>query len=164
MNNIFLKKKHVTKYIIMNWCLLCVFSPNPVTLTLLCTVTGQYVGFSSQELLKILGTRTGIFWLITHLLAVTSLFFLNFEYIKRLNLTYLLRISWQRARATNGKYGPVDLSKNENDWEGLKDWLFNKWILANFMSVVMTSFSNRFLHYDAINSVIITEIRLLCWN
>ena len=30
------------------------------------------------------------------------------------------------------------------------------------MSVVMTSFSNRFLHYDAINSVIITEIGLLC--
>ena len=26
----------------------------------------------------------------------------------------------ERARARNGKYGPVDLSKNENDW-GLKD-------------------------------------------
>ena len=29
------------------------------------------------------------------------------------------------------------------------------------MSVVMTSFSNRFFHYDVINSVIIKEIRLL---
>ena len=70
----------------------------------------------------------------------------------------------QRARATNGKYGPVNLSKNENDWEDLKEWLFSKLILADFMSVVMTSFSNQFLHYDVINSVIITEIRLLRWN
>ena len=34
-----------------------------------------------------------------------------------------MKMHWQileRARATNGKYGPVDLSKNENDWEGLK--------------------------------------------
>ena len=70
----------------------------------------------------------------------------------------------QKARATNGKYGPVDLSKNENDWEGLKVWLFSKWIPADFMSVIMTSFSNRFLYYDVINSVFITEIRFLCWN
>ena len=32
----------------------------------------------------------------------------------------------QRARATNGKYGLVDLSKNENHWEGRKEWLFSK--------------------------------------
>ena len=43
-------------------------------------------------------------------------------------------------------------------------WLFSKWTPADFMSVVLTSFSNRFLHYDVMNSVIITEIRLLCWN
>ena len=66
----------------------------------------------------------------------------------------------QRARATNGKYGPVDWFENENDWEGLKEWLFSKWIPADFIPVVMTSFSNPFLHYD----VIITEIRLFCWN
>ena len=72
--------------------------------------------------------------------------------------------SMQRARATNSKYGPVDLLKNENDWEGLQEWLFSEWILADFISVVITSFSNRLLHYDVINSVLITEIRLLCWN
>ena len=71
---------------------------------------------------------------------------------------------FERARTTNGKYGPVSLSKNEHDWEGHKEWLFSKWIPANFMSVVMTSISNRFLHYDVINSVIITEIWPLCWN
>ena len=27
---------------------------------------------------------------------------------------------FQRAKTTDGKYGPVDMSKNENDWEGLK--------------------------------------------
>ena len=31
-----------------------------------------------------------------------------------------------RARAANCKYGPVDLSKNENDWEGLEEWLISK--------------------------------------
>ena len=35
---------------------------------------------------------------------------------------------------------------------------------TDFMSVIMTSSSNRFLHYDVIKSVIITEIRLLCCN
>ena len=73
-------------------------------------------------------------------------------------------VTIKRARATNSKYGPVDLLKNENDWEGLKEWIFSKWIPADLMSVVMTSFSNWFLHYDVIKSVIITEIRLLCWN
>ena len=34
-------------------------------------------------------------------------------------------------------------------------------IPADFMSVVMTSFSKRFLNYDVIDSVIITEIQLL---
>ena len=33
---------------------------------------------------------------------------------------------WERARATNSKYGPVDLLKNENGWEVLKEWLFSK--------------------------------------
>ena len=70
--------------------------------------------------------------------------------------------SMQRARDTNSKYGPVDLLKNENDWECLKEWLFSKWIPAEFY--IVTSFSNRFLHYNVINSVIISEIRLLCWN
>ena len=28
----------------------------------------------------------------------------------------------QRASATNSKIGPVDLSKNENDCVGLKEW------------------------------------------
>ena len=32
------------------------------------------------------------------------------------------------------------------------------------MYVIMTSFSNLFLHYDAINIGIITEIRHLCLN
>ena len=70
-------------------------------------------------------------------------------------------VTWMHvARATNDKYDPVDKSRNENDWEVLKEWLFNKRIPADFMSVVMTSFSYPFLHYDVINCVIITEIRL----
>ena len=28
----------------------------------------------------------------------------------------------KRARATNDQFGPVDLSKNENDWVCLKNW------------------------------------------
>ena len=94
--------------------------------------------------------------------------FKNCMYLSSNSLSCDSQIFWlkykQRARATNSKYGPVDLLKNENDREGLKEWLFNKWIPADFMSVVMTSFSNRFLHYDVINSVIITEIQFLCWN
>ena len=58
-----------------------------------------------------------------------------------------------------GKFGPVNLSKNENEWVCLKEKLFSKWIHADIMSVVMTSFSNWFLNYDVIKSVIITEIQ-----
>ena len=38
--------------------------------------------------------------------------------------------------------GPEDLSKNENenDWAGLKEWLFSKWIPADSMFMVVTSF------------------------
>lgn len=32
----------------------------------------------------------------------------------------------ERDKATKGKNGPVDLSKNQNDSLGLKDWLFSK--------------------------------------
>ena len=74
-----------------------------------------------------------------------------------LNSVKVLLRHIERARAMNSKIGPVDLSKNENDWEGLKEWQFSKWIPADFMSVVMTSFSNRLLHYH----VIITLIWLL---
>ena len=56
----------------------------------------------------------------------------------------------------NGKIGPVDLSKIENGWVCLKEYWFSKWIPADFMSVVMMSFSNRFLNYDVIIRVIIT--------
>ena len=68
----------------------------------------------------------------------------------------------QRARPTMGKIGPVDLFKNEKkSWVGIKHWYLNKWIPADQVSVVMTSFSDQFFHYDVINSVIITEVQLL---
>ena len=70
----------------------------------------------------------------------------------------------ERARTTNGKIGPVDLSDNENGWVCLKEYWFSKWIPADFMYVVMTSFSDRFLNYDVIERVIVTEIQLMWWN
>ena len=63
------------------------------------------------------------------------------------------------ARTTNGKIGPVDLPKNENGWVCLKEYWFSKWIPADFMFVVMTSFSNRFVYYDVITSVIISQMK-----
>ena len=51
-----------------------------------------------------------------------------------------------------------------NSWVCLKEYCFSKWIPAYFMSVVMTSFSNRFLNYDVMNSVTVNEIQLLWWN
>ena len=55
------------------------------------------------------------------------------------------------------KIGPVDLSKNENDWVCPKEYYISKWIPADILSVGMTSFSNWFLNYDVINSVILPK-------
>ena len=91
------------------------------------------------------GVLSGVTWLYDRPLRISSLHV-------------------QRARTMNGKFGPVNCSRNENGWVCLKEYWFSKWIPADFMSVVMTSFSNRFLNYDVINSVITTEIQLLWWN
>ena len=118
-------KNHVKKYVNMNWCLSCVFSPES------CDV--NFIMYGNWPICRVFisgiveDTWNPNWNLLIDYSSVGSnfiIFFLNFEYIKRLNLTYLLRISWQRARATNGKYGPVDLSKNENDWKGL--WIYKK--------------------------------------
>ena len=42
---------------------------------------------------------------------------------------------------TNGKM-TLTFAKNENVWVGLKEWSFSKLIPADFVSVVVTSFSN----------------------
>ena len=57
----------------------------------------------------------------------------------------------------NGKSGPVDLNENENGRVCLKEWYLSKWIPADFLAVVMMSFSNWFLHYDVIDSVILSQ-------
>ena len=51
----------------------------------------------------------------------------RWRYVEKVYHQCVKEIDWetkdgQRATATNGKIGPVDLSKNENDWEGLKEW------------------------------------------
>ena len=60
----------------------------------------------------------------------------------------------------NDKIGHANLSQNENDRVSLKEKQFSKGIPAPIMSVVITSFPNKFLDYDVINSVIITKIQL----
>ena len=58
----------------MNWCLRVFPESCDVNFTMYADWPIHDVGFSSQEMLKILGTRTGIYRLITHLLAEISLF------------------------------------------------------------------------------------------
>ena len=56
----------------------------------------------------------------------------------------------KKARTTNSKIGPVDLSKHENiEYNYLKEYWFSKWIPADMTSLL--------------NSVIITEIQLSWW-
>ena len=57
------------------------------------------------------------FWCKNNLKNSNSLIYLDVYS----NWIYICLIIQQRARTMNGKTGPVDLSKNENGWVGLKE-------------------------------------------
>ena len=71
---------------------------------------------------------------------------------------------WKELGSRPANWPCFFFSKNDHCWIYLEEYWFSKWIPADFMSVVMTSFLNRFLNYDVINSAIITEIQLLWWT